>query len=136
MGRRAQEKKARRRNEPAETASGLPVVAKSTARYLHCAPRKVALVAKEIRNKSVAEALDALRFMHKPSAVPYVERALKSAIANAENVSPDPYSLVIGEIRVEGAPMMKRIQPASMGRAFRVRKRLSHLHIYLTEDFA
>ncbi|MBX3730733.1 MAG: 50S ribosomal protein L22 [Candidatus Sumerlaeia bacterium] len=136
MGRRAKEKKHNRTEAVAMTADGREVVARSTARYLHCAPRKVAIVARELRHKTVAEALDILRFTHRPSAVPYIERALKSAVANAENVSPDPYALVIGEIRVEGAPMLKRIQPASMGRAFRVRRRLSHLHIYLTNEDA
>jgi len=105
-------------------------------RYAHVAPRKVAIVANEIRNKTVGEALDILRYLHRPSAVPTVERALRSAVANAENLTPAPYDLVVGEIRVEGAPMMKRIRPASMGRAFRVRKRLSHLHIKLVDPAA
>lgn len=134
MGRRAVEKKRRREEVKTSrtTANGRPVVSRASARNVHVAPRKVAIVAREIRNKSVGEALDILRYMHRPSAVPTVQRTLLSAIANAENLTPDPYELVVGEIRVEGAAMMKRIRPASMGRAFRVRKRLSHLHIFLT----
>lgn len=132
MGRRAVMKKKRREAAPAVTPNGREIVSRSSVRNAHVAPRKVAIVAREIRNKPVGEALDILRYMHRPSAVPLVQKTLLSAVANAENLTPDPYELVVGEIRVEGAAMMKRIRPASMGRAFRVRKRLSHLHIVLT----
>ena len=134
MGRRAQEKRAwRDANEPA-TQDGRRVVSKSITRYVHCAPRKMAIIADMIRDKPVVEALEILQFTHRPSAIPFVERTLKSAIANAQNIAPDPYELVVGEIRVETAPMLKRIRPASMGRAVRVRKRMSHISILLTEQ--
>ncbi|MEQ8822248.1 MAG: 50S ribosomal protein L22 [Sumerlaeia bacterium] len=131
MGRRSQ-MKARRKELPQLTPDGREVVSKATARFVRSGPRKLALVAELIRNKSVDEALEILQFTHKPSAVPHVEKILRSAVANAANVAPDPYDLVIGDIRVESGPMMKRIRPASMGRAVRVRKRLSHIHLTLT----
>ncbi len=136
MGRRAHFKIAKRdqlKAEGIDTADGRKVISRSETYYVHCAPRKMALVAKLIRNKPVVEALEALQFTHRPSAVPYVERTLRSAIANAENLTPEPMALVVGEVLVEGAPMMKRIRPASMGRAVRIRKRLSHIKIKLTE---
>ena len=134
MGLRAKEKTARRRETMLTTADGREVVAKVSTRYIHCAPRKMALLAGLLRNKPVAQALETLRFTHKPSASPYMERALKSAVANALNEVAEPESLVIGEIRVETAPMMKRFRAASMGRGARICKRLSHLTIYLTES--
>lgn len=134
MSRRERTKALLHRSEPDLTQDGREVVARVTARYVHSAPRKLALLAREIRNKPVSQALDLLRVVHKPSAVPHVEKALRSAVANASDVTPEPMDLIVGEIRVEGAPMMKRIRPATMGRAFRVRKRLSHLHILLTRD--
>jgi len=134
MGLRAKEKTKRRRETPLETADGRRVVSKVSTRYIHCAPRKVALLANLIRNQPVGQALETLKFTHRPSAMPYMERALKSAIANALNEVAEPEQLVVGEIRVEGAPMMKRFRAASMGRGARIRKRLSHLVIYLTES--
>ncbi len=132
MGRRARERKQRHQAETPVTQDGREVVSRAVTRYVHCAPRKMALVVDQIRNRSVAEALQTLEFLHRPSAVPYVKATLKSAIANAEDTAPDPMELVVGEVRVEGAPMLKRIRPASMGRAVRVRKRLSHITIKLT----
>ncbi|MCB2155389.1 50S ribosomal protein L22 [bacterium] len=134
MGRREREQKKRREATIPTTQDGRQVVSKSVTRFVRCAPRKMAIVADLIRDKPVVEALEILQFTHRPSAIPYIERTLKSAIANAENVAPDPYELVVGEIRVEGAPMLKRIRPASMGRAVRVRKRMSHLSILLTSE--
>ncbi|MGF1573434.1 MAG: 50S ribosomal protein L22 [Sumerlaeia bacterium] len=142
MGRNAIRRKELKLSTQDTVQSGEVVVSRATARYIHCAPRKMKLVADQIRNKTVTEALEILNFMHRPSAVPYVLRVLDSAMANAEkkaeegqiNVIPEPDKLVVGEIRVETAPMMKRIRPASMGRAVRVRKRLSHIHLKLIES--
>ena len=134
MGRRERAQKQRRESTPATTLDGRGVVAKAIARNVRVAPRKVAIIAHELRNKTVAEAFEILDFLHRPSAVPHLRKVLKSAVANAEDTAPEPMALTIGEIRVEGAPMMKRIRPASMGRAVRIRKRMSHIKIYLTEE--
>lgn len=134
MGRRAKDKIKYRSERGKETQDGREVVSRAHTRFIHCSARKVALVANLIRNKPVSVALETLKFTQRPSAVPFVERTLLSAIANAENLTPEPNALVVGEIRVEGAPMMKRIRPASMGRAVRVRKRLSHISILLTRE--
>ncbi len=115
------------------TADGRPIVSRAHTRSVHVAPRKARLVVDLIRNKTVAEALEILAFTHRPSAVPYVLNTLRSAAANAENIHPEPGNLVVAEIRVDGAPMMKRIRPASMGRAVRIRKRMSHIYLALSE---
>lgn len=134
MGRNAQVRRERKLESVETTQSGKEVISKCSMKYVHCAPRKIKLVADQLRNKTVGEALLTLQFLHRPSAVPYVQRCLASAVANAENLTPNPEELIVGEIRVEGAPMMKRIRPASMGRAVRIRKRLSHIHIKLIES--
>lgn len=111
-----------------------PIHGKSLTRYVRCAPRKVRLVIDLIRGKSAGEALEILRFTQRPSAVPYVKNAVLAAVASARETHPDPESLIIGEAIVNEAPMIKRIRPASMGRAVRIRKRQSHIHIALTES--
>jgi large subunit ribosomal protein L22 len=124
----------RKTNDKDYTNKGERIVGKSMTRYARCAPRKVRLVVDLIRNKRAGEALDILAFTQRPSAVPYVLNALKAAIASAGEKFPEPTNLVIGEAIVDDAPMIKRIRPASMGRAVRVRKRNSHIFLALTEN--
>lgn len=116
------------------TANGLPVVACTHARFLRATPRKVRLVADQIRNKTVGQAIRILEFLHRPSATPHVRQALLSAAKNAEAVHPTPEDLVIGELRVDGGPTLKRMRPCPMGRASRIRKRTCHIHLFLTEQ--
>jgi large subunit ribosomal protein L22 len=115
------------------TNDGREIIGRSLTRFARCSPRKVRLVVDTIRNKTVAEALEILQFTQRPSAVPYVTKALKAAVASAREFNSTPEELVIGEAIVNEAPTMKRIRPASMGRATRVRKRQSHIFLGLTE---
>jgi large subunit ribosomal protein L22 len=107
--------------------------AKSIARFVRIAPRKVQLVIDLIRGKQVGEAIAILR--HTPrSASPIVEKVLNSAIANAEhNYSLDPNSLVISQVFVNQGPTMKRFRPRAMGRASRINKRTSHITVVVSE---
>lgn len=114
-------------------ANGEEIIGKAITRFVRCAPRKVRLVVDLIRNKKAGEALEILQFTQRPSAVPFVFRTLKAAIASAAERHPEPETLVIREAIVDEAPMIKRIRPASMGRAVRVRKRNSHIFLALTE---
>jgi len=116
------------------TRDGREIVSICHARNLRCAPRKMKLVADVIRGKSVADAIATLRFTHRPSATPFVQRALLTAIDAAKDTVAEPEKLFLGEVIVEGGMMLKRMRPASMGRAVRVRKRTSHLHIALTRE--
>lgn len=117
-----------------ETNDGRKIVGRSLTRYVRCAPRKIRFVADEIRDKRVDEAYNILAYTMKPSAVPAVTKALKAAVDSAKDVHPEPESLVIGEAIVNDAPMLKRIRPAAMGRAVRIRKRQSHIFLGLTEE--
>ncbi|TDF91456.1 50S ribosomal protein L22 [Paenibacillus piri] len=107
--------------------------AKSIARFVRIAPRKVQLVIDLIRGKQVGEAIAILR--HTPKAAsPIVEKVLNSAIANAEhNYSLDPNSLVISQAYVNQGPTMKRFRPRAMGRASRINKRTSHITLVVSE---
>jgi len=94
------------------------------------------LVLDHIRGKKVPEALATLHFMtNKASHV--AEQTLRSAVANFqlkdENRGIDVEDLFISECYSDGGPMLKRIMPAPMGRAFRVRKRSNHLTIFVSD---
>ena len=59
---------------------------------------------------------------------------IKSAIGNAEDQGArDATELVVVESRVDGGPMMKRFQPRARGSAFPIKKRISHIHITLSD---
>jgi len=90
-----------------------------------------------VRGKSVAEALDALKFVPNRGAR-FLEKVLRSCAANAENKEiRNVDNLSISECRVDGGPMFKRIQPRARGMAYLVRHRTSHIHVAIeTPDYA
>ena len=96
-------------------------------------PRKVRLVAKFIRGKSVAWARTYLRFLDQKSA-PAILKLIDSALANAgidRNDVKKLDELVIKEIRVDEGLKLKRWMPRAFGRATPYRKRHSHISIVL-----
>jgi len=101
-------------------------------RYVQGSAQKIRLVADLIRGKGVQEAVNLLQVTNK-AAARHVQKVLKSAIANAENREDhvDVDRLYVKEIFVDGGPMLKRVQPAPMGRAFRILKRQSHITVKL-----
>jgi large subunit ribosomal protein L22 len=100
--------------------------------YLQASPQKVRLVADLIRGKGVQEAAHILELTRK-SASKDVAKLLRSAIANAESRDEkiDVDRLFVKTITVDGGPALKRVQAATMGRAFRILKRQSHVTIRL-----
>jgi len=103
-------------------------------RYLGTSAQKARLVVDLIRGRRVEEALGTLRFTPKAVAREIL-KALDSAVANARVKRPevDVDRLVVGTAFVDGGPMLKRIRPAPMGRAFRVQKRMCHVTLGLVE---
>ncbi|MGB9735229.1 MAG: 50S ribosomal protein L22 [bacterium] len=106
---------------------------KSSLRFLRLAPRKAKLVADLVRGKDVNTALGLLKFVNK-SASTHIAKLIRSAVANAEaKGTVDVDNLYIKFIAVSTGPTMKRIRPAPMGRALRVRKRICHIDLILDE---
>jgi len=97
-------------------------------------PQKAALVANQIRGKSVDEAMDFLSFnKQKGSAV--IKKLLESAIANAENNSnADIDKLSISSIIVNQGMRLKKMKPRARGRADRIIKPTCHIEIILSEE--
>jgi len=109
--------------------------ATATLKYLKASPQKVRLVADLVRGKKVDEALQILRFTRK-SCAKDLEKLLRSAVANAGNKenAPDVDELVVSRIYVNEGPREKRIQPAPMGRAFRIQKRKAHVTVHVSDE--
>ncbi len=107
--------------------------ARAKVSYARISSRKVKTVIDLIRNKNVGEALAILKFTPK-AASPIVEKLVNSAIANAENNhGMDVEKLYVAEIFANQGPTLKRVMPRAQGRAFRIRKRTSHITVVLKE---
>lgn len=109
--------------------------ATATLKYLKASPQKVRLVADLVRGKKVEEALSILRFTRKGVAKD-LEKLVRSAVANAENkeAGADVDELVVSKIYVNEGPREKRIQPAPMGRAYRIQKRKAHVTVHVSDE--
>lgn len=103
--------------------------AKAILRFIRVAPRKARLVVDLIRGRQVADAFNILKFTPR-SASRVVEKVLKSAVANAENLEiGDPDVLWVTRVYVDGGPVLKRFNARSMGRANPIKKRTSHITV-------
>jgi len=109
---------------------------KVTARLnnVRISPRKVNLVAGDLRGKQVQDALDILKFdLRKPSEI--FIKLINSAIANAtNNFQIKESGLIISEIMVGEGPTLKRWMPRAHGRASKILKRTSRITLVLTEQ--
>ncbi|BDQ39045.1 50S ribosomal protein L22 [Pseudodesulfovibrio nedwellii] len=108
--------------------------AKAVSKFIRVSPRKTRLVAENIKGKGVEDALNILRFTPKKAAK-ILSKVLFSAVSNAEQMpGVDVDSLIVDTVMVNEGPTWKRIQPRAMGRAYRIRKRTSHITIVVKEQ--
>ena len=106
---------------------------KASLKNIRMAPRKVRLTANLIRGMSASRAKAQLTFLVKKPA-PLILKLVNSAIANAKhNFDIEASNLFVKAITVEAGATLKRWMPRAMGRATRIRKRLSHITIVLDE---
>lgn len=125
MSTREREKAAQRK----QARKDMPPSARLTG--IHMSPRKIRAVADNIVGLSVAEALSKLAFSTRLAARP-LRKLISSALANAEGRGGlDLDGLTIWKVQVDGGPTMRRFMPRAMGRATRIRKRTSHVTVWL-----
>ncbi|MEZ5153522.1 50S ribosomal protein L22 [Rhodococcus zopfii] len=103
--------------------------ARAIARHVRVTPMKARRVVDIVRGKSVEDALAILKFAPQAAAEP-VAKVIASAAANAQNnLDLDPSTLVVATAYVDEGATLKRFQPRAQGRAFRIRKRTSHITV-------
>ena len=104
----------------------------ATSRFNRISARKARLVADTVRGMGVEEAIRTLELMPKKAA-PIIQKTILSAVANAkqhdENIGLSEEDFVVHEIKVDEGPTFKRIRARAQGRAFRIRKRTSHVKV-------
>jgi large subunit ribosomal protein L22 len=111
---------------------------RAEARFQRTSPQKAKLVLDLIKGLRVEAAINTVAFTNKRIA-PVVEKVLRSAVANAQNLSDekgldiDVDNLYVKTAVANEGPRMKRIRPAPMGRAFRYQRRIAHIIITVAE---
>lgn len=106
---------------------------KALARGVRVQPRKVRIIAAEVRGKSATHAVHLLRY-HSSKGARELRKVLMSAIANAqENNNLSPETLEIAAIVVDEGPRLKRLRARAMGRANRIIKKSSHITVVVKD---
>jgi large subunit ribosomal protein L22 len=110
------------------------MISEASAKFTRIGPRKARIVADLVRGRDAGEALQLLEFTPKAGA-PFIKKLIASALANARQKRPDVDAdrLFISKATVDKGPNghMRRWRPRAMGRATRVVKGVSHIHIEL-----
>ncbi len=104
---------------------------RAIAKHVRISPFKVRIVLDLIRGKSYVQAKAILENTPKAACAPIL-KVLNSAAANAENnlgMSKD--SLFVASCYADQGPTLKRVNPVSKGRAYRILKRTSHITVVL-----
>ena len=105
----------------------------ATAKRLRMSPRKVRLVADQVRGKPVEKALNILNFNNRKGAA-LVRKVVESAMANAEtNEGANIDDLTISAIAVDEGITIKRFRPRARGRADRILKRTCHVTVTVAD---
>lgn len=98
------------------------------------APQKVRQVCDLIRNKKASDALNTLRYVEKKEISGILGKLINSGLSIAAGSGKyNLDNLVIKILKVDDGPTLKRIMPRAQGRAFRIRKRTSHITLQLQE---
>ena len=106
---------------------------KASLNFARIGCQKARLVADVVRGKDVNEAIRNLTFM-KQKGAGLIKKLIESAVANAENKKTiDIDNLFVKSIWVDMGPSMKRFRPRAQGRAFEVKKKMSHINVVLEE---
>lgn len=110
--------------------------ARAVARHVRVSPRKARIVADLVRGQNVEKALEILKYTTKAAAVP-VMKTVQSAMHNLVVMSEhplDPGDMGVKEILVDEGRTMYRIRPRAQGRAYRIRKRSSHITVVVEHE--
>lgn len=106
---------------------------RSSLKFARVGSQKARLVADLVRGQDVGEALKILSFADQKSAG-LIKKLISSAVANADQMKTiDLDRLYVKTITVNQGPSIKRIRPRAQGRAYGIRKKMSHINVVLDE---
>lgn len=106
---------------------------KAVTKYVRVQPRKVRIIADEVRGKNAEHVASMLRY-HTSKSAKALRKTLISAMANAaENNNLAPETLKIATIMIDAGPVLKRMRARAQGRGNRILKKTSHITV-VVED--
>jgi large subunit ribosomal protein L22 len=109
---------------------------KAVGKFVRVQPRKVRIIADQVRNTRAEHTVHLLRY-HTSKSAKELRKVLLSAMANAqENHGIAPDQLKIAAITVDAGPRLKRMQARAMGRGYRIEKKMSHITVLVEEEAA
>ncbi|MFN3603987.1 MAG: 50S ribosomal protein L22 [Leptonema sp. (in: bacteria)] len=108
--------------------------AKAVSNFLMISPRKLRLVANEVRGYLVEDAISILNAMPKKGAK-YLKKIILSASSNYKNLNKnfDSNKMYIKKLYVDQGTVLKRFRPRARGRAFMRLKRTSKVTVVISE---
>lgn len=109
--------------------------AKAILRNCPLSPRKMRLLADQVRGQRVEQALNILQWNQRPTYAIFLSKLIKSGIANWGVINADgrieDSELYVKSITVDGGLSIKRLRTAPQGRGYRIRKRSNHVTIII-----
>lgn len=107
---------------------------KAQLSFIRITPRKVGLLADDVRGKNINDALAYLQFSPRKRTAGILYKLLKSAVANADQKGTvDVDTLYVKTLLVGQGTTLKRFRPRAKGSAFRINKKTSHVKVTLAE---
>ena len=107
----------------------------SVLKNIRVTPRKLGMLADEVRGKPVGAAINYLSLAPQRRLASLITGVLKSAVANAEQKGTmDIDQLVVSRILVSKGPTLKRFKSRAKGSASRILKYSIHLKVYVAEN--
>jgi len=107
---------------------------RAVTRFVRISPSKASDFSRVIQGKPVVEAMAIAELSPRKAAKLFAE-TLKSALANAENnANLNKSQLKVKMAVADPGPMLKRFRPKARGMAGRIRKRMSHFTVVLTDE--
>lgn len=114
-------------------AGGAVKEARASVKYTRMSANKARYVLNQIRGLQVPEARRVLAFS-KRAASDDIAKLLDSAVANAENrFNSEADDLVVARCWADEGPTLQRFRPRAQGRAYRIRKRTTHITLVVEE---
>ena len=106
-----------------------PEEARASVKYVRMTPNKMRFMLDQIRGKNVAEAERILAFSPRAASAE-LGKCLHAAVSNAQTVlNAEAEELMISRCWADEGVTLKRFRPRAQGRAYRIRKRTSHITI-------
>ena len=107
---------------------------RAVTKFVRISPQKATEFSRVIQGKPVTEAM-AIAELSPRKAARLFYKTLKSALANAENNHElNKNALKVKQAVANPGPMLKRYRPKARGMAGRIRKRMSHFTVVLTDE--